>query len=112
LLANPAEPLERPADHGRASALQLTRARRQHVGILGQGRVAVFGSDLGQHREPAAERGGTAPHLPRRAPPFLARLPAPQAQRRDADPEAPRHLGMTATPRILAGQQRALAQVR
>ena len=28
------------------------------------------------------------------------------------DPEEPRHLGMTATPRILAGQQRALAQVR
>jgi hypothetical protein len=71
----------------------------------------VLGDDLGQHREPAAERGGTAPHPSRRAPSFLARLPAPQAQRRDADPKAPRHFGI-AIPRILAGQQRALAQVR
>ena len=110
MLANPAEPLERPADHGRA-ALQPTRARRQHAGILGQGRIVVLGDDLGQHREPATERGGTAPHPPRRAPSFLARLPASQAQRRDADAKAPRHLGI-AIPRILASQQRALAQVR
>jgi hypothetical protein len=79
--------------------------------MLGQGGIAVLTDDLGQHREPAAERGGTAPHPPWHPPTFLARLPAPQAQRRDADPKAPRHRGIT-IPRILAGQQRALAQIR
>jgi hypothetical protein len=109
LLAHPAEALQRPADHRRA-ALRLARALGQQVGVLGQGRVAVLGSEFGQRFELAAEWGGTSLHRPRRAPPLVARLLAPQVQCGDADPEAACDFGATVAV-TLACQQCASAQV-
>ncbi len=108
MLALPAEPLQRPAEHGRAAP--LAGARGQHVGVLRQGRVIALRRERRERLQLAAERGPASPHRPRRPPPLVPRLLEPEAQGRDADTEAPRDLGAAAAV-ALAGQQGALAQI-